>query len=321
MTPRFQAWSERIPRIRVDNRRRCDMVRRQGGTGMNPFLERREIGRTGLESSRLGIGSTFNASTAVIEDAFHRGINYLYWGTVRQPDFARAMVNLARRHRDEMILTIQSYSDDPATIPGEVDEALKASGVDAYDFLLLGNRNEKPGDGYLEAFERLREAGKVRFMSLSSHNRPLLPELLADYERGESPFDLLMLRYNGVHRGAEQDVFPYVSKDNHPAILTYTATRWGHLVDPDKMPDGEAPVSARDCYRYSLGHDAVDMVLCGPANGEQMDQAIAALEAGPLDADERERIERIGAYLYSQYAPAYPDAGDAEDVTAGRAAQ
>jgi hypothetical protein len=33
------------------------------------------------------------------------------------------------------------------------------------------------------------------------------------------------------------------------------------------------------------------------------------------------RIERIGAYLYQQYAPAYPDAGDAKDVSAGRAAQ
>ena len=111
---------------------------------MSDFLERRPIGRTGLMTSRLGIGSTFNASTSVIEDAFHRGINYLYWGTVRQPDFARAMVNLAKGHRDELILTIQSYSNDPATIEGEVEEALRAAGLENFDFLLLGNRNEVP---------------------------------------------------------------------------------------------------------------------------------------------------------------------------------
>ena len=87
------------------------------------------------------------------------------------------------------------------------------------------------------------------------------------------------------------------------------------------MPDGEQAVSALDCYRYSLSHPAVDMVLCGPANAEQMDQAIAAMERGPLEADERERIERIGAYLYGQYSPAYPDDGDAEDVASGRAAK
>ncbi len=52
-----------------------------------------------------------------------------------------------------------------------------------------------------------------------------------------------------------------------------------------------------------------------------MDEAISALEGGPLEPEERERIERIGAFIYGQYAPAYPDAGDAEDVSAGRAAQ
>ena len=83
---------------------------------MSNFLERLEIGNTGLTSSRLGIGSTFDASTAVIEDAFDRGINYLYWGTVRQPDFARAMVNLSKNHRDELVLTVQSYSQDPSSI-------------------------------------------------------------------------------------------------------------------------------------------------------------------------------------------------------------
>lgn len=289
---------------------------------MNEFLERREIGRTGLQSSRLGIGSTFNAPARVIEDAFARGINYLYWGTVRQPGFAEAMVNLAKRHRDDLIFTIQSYAEDPASIEGEVEEALRSGNIDDVDFLLLGNRNAVPGDGYVEVFERLRDKGKVRFLSLSSHNRPLLPTLLADYQAGNSPYDLLMLRYNGVHRGAETDVFPFVpERPDRPTICTYTATRWGHLLDPAKMPPGEAPPSARDCYRYSLSQAAVDMVLCGPANAAQMDEAIAALERGPLDAEERERIERIGAHLYRQYAPQYPDAGDAEDVSAGRAAQ
>ena len=63
------------------------------------------------------------------------------------------------------------------------------------------------------------------------------------------------------------------------------------------------------------------MVICGPANREQMNEAISALERGPLEPGERERIERIGAYIYGQYAPQYPDAGDAEDVSAGRAAR
>ena len=103
-------------------------------------------------------------------------------------------------------------------------------------------------------------------------------------------------------------------------IVVYTATRWGHLLDASKMPPGEAPLSAEDCYRYSLSHPAADMVLCGPASAEQMDEAISALARGPLEPDERARIEKIGEYIYGQYAPQYPDKGDAEDVSAGRSA-
>lgn len=286
---------------------------------MSEFLEKREIGKTGLVSSRLGIGSTFNAPASAIEKAFERGINYLYWGTVRQPDFAQAMRNLERTHRDDLILTIQSYSNDPETIEAEVAQCIKEAGIGHFDFLLLGSRNSEPGPRYIEVFERMKSLGMVRYLSLSSHNRPSMQKYLDDYPKGECPYEILMLRYNAVHRGAERDVFPYV-KESSPTILTYTATRWGHLLDPSKMPEGEDPVTARDCYRFSLSHSAVDMVLCGPATEGQLDEAIAALEAGPLEDDERARLERIGDYLYQQYAPAYADQGDAEDVAAGRAA-
>ena len=289
---------------------------------MNEFLEKREVGRTGVRTARLGIGSTFGAPASAIEEAFEHGINYLYWGTVRRPEFAQAMVNLSRQHRDELILTIQSYSKDPDSIEGEVEEALASGGVEYFDFLLLGNRSEVPEDAYEDVFERLRERGKVRFMSISSHNRPMLPKLLSGYAAGENPYELLMLRYNAVHRGAERDVFPFVPEAGpRPLMVAYTATRWKHLLDPNKMPPGEKPLRACDCYRYSLSHPAVDMVLCGPASTEQMREAILALERGPLEADERDRIERIGAYLYARYAPSHPDAGDAEDVSKGLAAQ
>jgi len=288
---------------------------------MKDFLDRVKIGKTGLETGRLGIGSTFDAPAEVIEAAFDRGINYLYWGSVRKPAFAQAMVNLSRRHRDELILTIQSYSKEPETIEGEVEEAIKEAGVDHYDFLLLGHHMEAPADAHIEVFERLRDRGLVKFLSISSHNRPLVPTFLAEYSEGRSPFELLMFRYNSVHRGAEKDIFPFVQEGARPFMATYTATRWGHLLDPAKMPPGEMPLSASDCYRYSLSNPAIDMVIAGPANAAQMDEALSALEKGPLDPEERERIERIGAYLYAEYAPQYPDAGDAEDVSAGRAAE
>ena len=173
---------------------------------MVDFCERRELGRTGLMVSRLGIGSSFGAPASVIERAFELGINYLYWGTIRRPAFGRAMRHLARRHRDELVLTVQSYSRVPALVGSSVDVALLRSGLDYFDILLLGAWNARPIEGYVEAFRRLKEQGKVRFLAVSTHNRPLLPSLFEEFERGESPFDVFMVRYNAVHRGAEKEV-------------------------------------------------------------------------------------------------------------------
>ena len=227
------------------------------------------------------------------------------------------MRNLAKQHRDELVLVVQSYSNDPTTIEAEVAACLNDSGQDHFDFLLLGNHMKMPGPGYQDAFEQMRDKGMVRYLSISSHNRPLVPQFFED----EANYDLVMFRYNPVHRGAEDDIFPHlpVSAVGRPLVATYTSTRWGHLLDPTKMPDGESPVSARDCYRYALSRPEVDMVIAGPGNAEQLEEAISALRAGPLDEEERTRIERIGRHLYERYAPQYPDAGDSKDVEEGRA--
>ena len=265
---------------------------------MSDFHQRRPLGQTGLMVSRLGIGSSFGAPARVIEEAFERGVNYLYWGTIRHPAFGRAMRHLARRHREKIVLTVQSYSRVPGLVGPSIDVALLRSGVEYFDLLLLGARSERPAEAYVEAFDRLREQGKVRHLALSTHNRPLLPSLFDEVRTGASPYDVFMLRYNAVRRGAEQDVFPFVPVERRPGIIAYTATRWGHLLDPKKMPEGDPPLSASECYRFALSHPAVDVVLTGPANKAQMDEALRALEGGPLDEDELQRMRRIGDHIY-----------------------
>ena len=260
--------------------------------------------------SQLGIGSSYGASASVIEEAVEQGVNYLYWGTIRRPDFGRAMRNLARRNREGIVLTVQSYSRIPRLIGPSVEIALRRAGLDYFDILLLGMRNERPGQAYIDAFERLREQGKVRFLSLSTHNRPLLPSLFAEYRAGKSPYEVFMLRYNAVHRGAERDVFPFVPTEPHPGMIAYTATRWGDLVDSSKVPTGETPPTASDCYRFVLGQPTVDLVLCGPSDRSQMQEALRALEQGPLPPDDVKRMQRIGDHIYGRHKPRFREEGD-----------
>ena len=268
------------------------------------------LGQTRLRVSRLGIGSSAVGDERFVEEAVEPGINYLYWGSIRRPAFGRALRHVARRDREGVVLTVQSYSRVASLLRPSIEIALRRAGVEYFDFLLLGMWNAPPGKSMVEAALRLRAQGKVRHLMLSTHNRPSLQGHFRAFELSRSPYDAFMVRYNAAHRGAEQDVFPHLPASHPPALISYTATRWAHLLDPAKMPPGESPPLARDCYRFALSHPAVSMALCGPASREEMQEAIRALDAGPLSPDEMARMRRIGDYVYGRYRPNFKDRGD-----------
>jgi aryl-alcohol dehydrogenase-like predicted oxidoreductase len=108
------------------------------------------------------------------------------------------------------------------------------------------------------------------------------------------------VRYNAVNRGAESDVFPYCRGENRPGIISFTATRWGQLLNEKKMPPGEKPLTAGDCYRFVLSHPAVDICMTGARSLEMMRENLGVLDSGPLTPEEMERIRRIGDHLYGK---------------------
>ena len=130
-------------------------------------------------------------------------------------------------------------------------------------------------------------------MGLTGHNRGLFPRLAAGGE-----FDLFHVRYNAAHRGAETETFPHLQSPGAPGLVTYTATRWGQLLKADKMPPGQAPPPASDCYRFVMTNPAVNVCLTGPKGREQMKEALRALELGPLSAEDMERMKRIGDHVH-----------------------
>jgi hypothetical protein len=130
-------------------------------------------------------------------------------------------------------------------------------------------------------------------LGLSGHNRSLFPKLA---ENGL--FDLFHVRYNAAHRGAEKDIFPHLPDDARPGIVSYTATRWAQLLKAKKMPPGETPPSASDCYRFALSNPAVDVCISGPRDAAQMKEALRTMDLGPLNSEEMARMRQIGDYVH-----------------------
>jgi len=106
--------------------------------------------------------------------------------------------------------------------------------------------------------------------------------------------DAIMVRYNAAHPGAETEVFPKLGAAS-PAVIAYTATRWGDLINPALTPQGEPTPRASDCYRFALSHPRVHACMAGPANRAELEEALLALERGPLTPDEDAWMRRVGA--------------------------
>jgi predicted aldo/keto reductase-like oxidoreductase len=259
------------------------------------------LGRTGFKVGRLGIASGYKAPAAAIEEAFERGCNYFTWGTVIKgyvPGMSEALKAIvAKGQRDRLVLAAFTYAHNNFMTERMLRRGLKSVGLDHADVLTLGYFSRKPSRRLIDGVLRMKEKGLVRFIGVSSHNRKLLGQMA-----GEGEFDVLHLRYNAAHRGAEIDIFPFLPEEmeKRPGTVSFTATRWRKLLNPKHMPPGEKPPTAAECYRFVLSNPAVDVCMSGAKTIEQMRENLAVLDSGPMTGAELERMRRIGDFVFGR---------------------
>lgn len=261
-------------------------------------LMRTRLGRTGVEVGRLGVAAGYGVPGDAVERAFECGVNYIYWGSRRHDSFGAALKRL-RRQRERFVLVIQSYTRIAGLMRWSLERALRALSFDYTDLLLLGMWNKPVAPRILEAAQRLKERGLVRFLAVSTHNRTLVPHIAAGRD-----FDVIHFRYNAAHPGAEKEIFPHLPGANRPGMVSFTATSWRQLLGKSPLqgifpgahllPKTERVPTATDCYRYVLTRPEVDVCLTGPADAAQMEQALEALRLGPMSEDELDWMRRVG---------------------------
>jgi len=259
---------------------------------MTAFGER-TLGRTGRRVSPLGLGSSYGLPGKEVERAFDRGVSFFLWGSRRRGDFGKGLREVARKDRERATIAIQTYARAAWTMPGSVDRALRALGTDYVDVLGLAWWGSLPPERIVERALTLQAKGKVRSLMVSCHARPMFASFVAD-----GRYDALMVRYNAAHPGAEREVFPQLAgAERPPGVVAFTATRWGSLLDPRYTPSGEPRPGAGDCYRFALSNPGVDVCLSGPSDAAQLDQALEAMDRGPMDDDEIAWMKRVGLHV------------------------
>lgn len=257
--------------------------------GFEPII----FGKTGIQTGRLGIGSSYGVPPEAIEEAFDYGINYFYWGMLRKEKMAEGIRRIVKKDRERAVIVIQTVGRGNRWIKTSLHRGLKRLGIEYADVLLLSWFKKKPTQRTIDTVLELKEKGLIRFIGAASHKRPFFAEI-----DKENFFDIFHLRYSAAHRGAEKDIFPYLNKDESTGIVSYTATRWKQLLKDRKMPKGEKTPTAVDCYRFVLSNPNVHVCITGPKNLEQLRQNMKVIELGPMNEDELAWMKRVGDYIH-----------------------
>lgn len=280
---------------------------------MHPFLTRGEAA-FGKPVCRLGLaargGSLLDAND--VAEALKRGVNFLNWparaeGPREAEAFGTAIASLGPR-REDVVVCIQLAARGAKQAADELRWTLRTLDTDYVDvvtFYYVEHHEEwkaiiAPG-GALEYCRKAQADGLIRRIGLTSHQRPLAAEMAAS-----GLLDVLMIRYNAAHRGAEQVIFPVTAARSIP-VIAYTALRWRALLrpTPDDPPGFEVPPAA-SWYRYVLQREAVAVVLAAPHDRAELLETLDVMQAaGPLDADEYERLADHGARVRS-HAGTFP---------------
>lgn len=257
---------------------------------------------------RLGLatrGNTQLAATDVLH-ALDLGLNY--WNWCGYPDGMSEAVRRLGTRRGEVVLATQLNARDARGARRELDRLLGRLQTDYLDVVThyyLETAQEwrtiRATDGAAAALDEARRAGRVRAVGITSHQRPLAARIARHRET-----DLLMIRYNAAHRGAERAIFSQAQASRLP-VVAYTAVRWGALLLPTPDdPAGFVLPTAAECYRWVLDQEAVDVVLMAPDGRTELDENLAALRTWrPLDGDRHAELAAHGARV-RRYAGQFP---------------
>jgi len=159
-------------------------------------LNRRKLGKTGLEVLPLGFGCMTTSDPAVIERAADVGINYFDTARSYQGGNNERMVGAAlKAKRSQVIIASKTPGKTKEEALADLETSLRELGTDYLDVWYLHNRNrpEDLNDDLFEAQQAAKKAGKIRFAGVSTHFN--MPDMLAYLvKRGQT--DVTLASYN-----------------------------------------------------------------------------------------------------------------------------
>ena len=245
------------------------------------------------------------------------------------------LLRYRNRLRDEVVVSTKfsigllQESGEPfsESLPKRVEESLGRLRTDYIDVLhihaLAAEDVELAVEEIVPIMQRLRDAGKIRFIALSEAFGTDTDHQMFQKALGHDVWDVAMVGFNIVNQSARETVFPKTIRGNMGTEIMFALRR--ALANPDKFREliasmqesgelsrslfeNEDPLRAtfgssdptaitEVSYRYAAWEKGADVVLTGTGNPDHLKDNVAAVLRGPLPKEHRDSLDEMFGHL------------------------
>ncbi len=270
----------------------------------------RPLGATGFRMSDISFGCAGLSDPAVARRAIDRGVNYFDTA----PDYSHASSERALGEairgvpRDQIFIVSKfctpdghlSHDAPTKTVIEAVEDSLRRLSTDHIDAVLVHACNSTErlmAPSVHEAFDRLKDAGKVRFLGVSSHTPQL--ETVMRHAVHSGRFDMIMCAYNFESWPAQADIFALARERGIGvvAMKTLIGAYGSQLSDFTPTERQSFPQAA---FHWVLSNPNVSGLVISISRFDQIDEYLYA-SGGTTSSSEHALLEKYTRLIHHEY--------------------
>ncbi|HEY9044911.1 MAG TPA: aldo/keto reductase [Ohtaekwangia sp.] len=280
-------------------------------------MEYRKLGNSDLIVSTvsfgcMSLGNDDASNTSLLKLALDAGINYFDTADIYQNGYNEETVGRAFKSMRSKIILATKAGNRPRQDGGldwdaskkyilqAVEKSLVRLQTDYIDlYQLHGGTIQDPIDETIEAFELLKQQGKIRAYGISS----IRPNVIREYIK-RSNIASVMMQYSLLDRRPEEECLDLLHQNNISVLargsvakglllgktpepfLNYTSLQVSNAAEAIKSIAGTTRIPASAAIQYVLYHPAVASAVVGIRTQQQLQESVAAATSPPLTMSE-----------------------------------
>jgi aryl-alcohol dehydrogenase-like predicted oxidoreductase len=284
-------------------------------------MQYKQLGTSNLSISEISfgcmsLGNDHDANAALLHHAFEQGINYFDTADIYQNGFNEVIIATKVGNQTRTDGKGFDWNASGKYIREAVEKSLKRLQTDYIDlYQLHGGTIQDPIDETIEAFESLKQQGKIRYYGISS----IRPNVIREYVN-RSNMVSVMMQYSLLDRRPEEECLLLLLQHKigvlargsvakglllgKPAepYLNYTAAEVSKAAEAIKAATNATRTATGAALRFVLQHPAITSAVVGIRTQQQLDSNIQASAAPSLTPEAMEQLQKtVAINRYDQH--------------------